>query len=86
MLTIILRSEIPTMPLWTVAESVVVLVVVSALIVIGYVSVRKRQEQSGIHTEGPIRFHNRTTSLRVIDRAASCWQAGSEQASTRRPY
>ena len=32
----------PTTPLWTVAGSVVVLVVVSALIVIGYVSVRKR--------------------------------------------
>ncbi|MGD0550851.1 MAG: alkaline phosphatase family protein [Candidatus Bathyarchaeia archaeon] len=37
-----LPSEIPTTPLWTVAGSVIALVVVSALIVIGYVSVRKR--------------------------------------------
>jgi phospholipase C len=41
-----LPSEIPTMPLWTVAGSVITLVVVSALIVIGYVSVRKRQKDN----------------------------------------
>jgi phospholipase C len=37
-----LPSEIPTTPLWTVAGSVIALVVVSALIAIGYASVRKR--------------------------------------------